>query len=283
MKQLEIIEPIIDILKDVQGVQAIVLGGSWAYGAQRPDSDIDLGLYYQQAVPLDLGHIHKIASKLNDFADPTVSDLGEWGKWVNGGAWLTIKGQRVDFLYRNIDFVAGILDDCNRGETQFDYYQQPAYGFHSYIYCAEIQLCKILYDPDGVIQSLKTKVVQYPQALKSRIINSFVWNAQFTLENAKKPAMRGDVYFTAGCITRIASDLVQAIYALNETYFISDKRLGKDIERFSMKPENFRERIDNLLGHIGSDSEKLFETFLAADSLLREVIALCRDQYKAKY
>ena len=283
MKQLELIESVVDILKDVQSIKAIVLGGSWASGTQRPDSDIDLGLYYQQAVPLDIGHIHKIASKLNDFPDPIVTDLGAWGKWVNGGAWLTIEGQRVDFLYRNIDFVAAIIDDCNRGETQFDYYQQPAYGFHSYIYCAETQLCKILHDPGRAIQGLKSKVVQYPQALKSRIINSFVWNAQFTLENAKKPAMRGDVYFTAGCMTRIASDLVQAIYALNETYFISDKNMATDIERFAIKPQNFRESIDNLLGHIGSDREELVETYFAAESLLREVIALCGDQYKAKY
>jgi hypothetical protein len=124
---------------------------------------------------------------------------------------------------------------------------------------------------------------RYPQALKIRIINNFVWNAQFTLDNAKKPAQRGDVYFTAGCITRIATNLVQALYALNETYFISDKRIRRDIERFSIKPERFCQRMDNLLGTIGCDSQKLVETLLTAESLLREVIELCGDQYSAKY
>src|SRR5207244_7065830 len=80
-----------------------------------------------------------------------------------------------------------------------------SYGFHSYIYCAEIKLCQILHDPDGVIESLKSKVAHYPQPLKSSIINGFVWNAQFTLENAKKPAKRGDVYFTDRKSTRLNS------------------------------------------------------------------------------
>ncbi|HEY6284917.1 MAG TPA: nucleotidyltransferase domain-containing protein [Ktedonobacteraceae bacterium] len=36
---------IVDKLIEVDGLQAIVLGGSWASDTQRPDSDIDLGLY----------------------------------------------------------------------------------------------------------------------------------------------------------------------------------------------------------------------------------------------
>ena len=110
------LQDIIDTLIEVDGLQAIVLGGSWASNTQRPDSDIDLGLYYSGGIPLDINHVRKIAHELNDFPNPEVIELGGWGTWVNGGAWLTIKGQRVDFLYRNIDFVSTIIDECNRGE-----------------------------------------------------------------------------------------------------------------------------------------------------------------------
>ena len=70
----------------------------------------------------------------------------------------------MDFLYGSLDFVAEIIDACNRGEKISGYYQQPPYGFHSYIYCAEIQHCKILSDPEGVMQVLKSKVdpILYP-------------------------------------------------------------------------------------------------------------------------
>ena len=117
---------IVHRLRTVQGVQAVVLGGSYAAGAARNDSDIDLGLYYHPNQPLDIAQLRNVAAQLNDEADPIVTDPGGWGPWVNGGAWLTIKGQRVDFLYRDIDFVFSTLTDCNAGRSRSDYWQQPA-------------------------------------------------------------------------------------------------------------------------------------------------------------
>ena len=276
------LQDIVDQLSMVEGLQAIVLGGSWASGNQRPDSDIDLGLYYYNDAPLDIHHVRKIANKLNDFPDPEVTELGGWGTWVNGGVWLTIKGQRVDFLYRNIDFVSTIIDECNRGETRCDYLQQPPYGFYSYFYCAETQQCKILYDPQSAIVGLKSKISGFSGLLKSTIINSFLWQAEFSLEVAKKSANTGNIFYAAGCLTRIASSLVQVLYALNETYCMSDKRLIKDVEQFSLKPQEFVMRLDRILGNIGRDSNQILETLLNTQILLKEVIELCRDQYTPK-
>ncbi len=283
MLQSQLIENIVDKLKDVQGLKAIVLGGSWASDTQRPDSDIDLALYYGQDAPLDIDHIKGIAAQLNDFPNPVVTDLGGWGKWVNGGAWLTIKGQRVDFLYRNIDFVSSMIDACNKGEIENDYYQQPPYGFYSYIYCAETQICKPLYDPGDVIQTLKSKISHYPQPLKHKVINDFTWSASFTLEHARKSAERGEVYIVAGCLTRIASALVQVLYALNETYFMSDKRVYKDVDKFSIKPKDFLERVEGICGDVGCDQSELVATVSATEVLLYEIVGLCGDQYTPRY
>jgi len=277
------LQDIVVALTEVNGLQAVVLGGSWASNTQLPDSDIDLGLYYNEDTPLDIDHIRKIAQELNDFPNPEVTVLGGWGRWVNGGAWLTIKGQRVDFLYRNIDFVSTIIDECNRGETQFDYLQQPPYGFYSYIYCAETQICKAISDPQKIIASLKLKVSNYSESLKSSIINNFLWQAEFALEVAKKPAHSGNVFLVAGCLTRIACSLVQVLYALNETYFISDKRLTKEIEQFSIIPPDFAMRLDHILGGIGNDNKILSETLLNAQILLSEIIELCSDIYTPKF
>lgn len=87
-------------LGGVPGVVAVVLGGSRAAGTHRPDSDWDLGIYYrgsQRGVdPSDvraLGH------------EGYVSEVGEWGPVVNGGAWLTAGGAPVDVLYRDLDVI----------------------------------------------------------------------------------------------------------------------------------------------------------------------------------
>src|SRR5258708_40226222 len=134
MQHQLLLQPRVDPPKPVPGLRAIVLGGSYASGSQRPDSDIDIGLYYDENWPLDIHQIRSIASLLNDIPNPTVTDLGGWGTWVNGGAWLTIGGQRVHLLYRNIDFVSSTIHDCNPGPVRSDYWHQPAHRFHTFKY-----------------------------------------------------------------------------------------------------------------------------------------------------
>ena len=41
-------------LGEVAGVAAVTLGGSWGRGEARPDSDVDLGLYYGTVFPPDV-------------------------------------------------------------------------------------------------------------------------------------------------------------------------------------------------------------------------------------
>jgi hypothetical protein len=271
-----LIQQSVEQLKAVDGLQAIVLGGSYASGTQRPDSDIDIGLYYDEDRPLDTAQVRAIAVALNDTPDPVVTDLGGWGTWVNGGGWLTIQGQRVDFLYRNIDFVTATLHDCNAGVIRSDYWQQPAYGFHSFMYCTETAICRPLYDPEGRIAQLKAQVAHYSPRLKQAIINSFLWSAKFTLQNTRKPAQRGDVYIVSGCLARAIHCLVQVLYALNETYYLSEKSLAVDLSRFSIKPEHMLERITAILGTVGTSSAHVQQSLLRTEALYDEISVLAK-------
>jgi predicted nucleotidyltransferase len=270
----ELLQQIVDVLTPVHGLRAIVLGGSYASGAQRLDSDIDIALYYYEQEPLDIEHIRSVAATLNDTPDPVVTDLGGWGPWVNGGAWLTIRGQRVDFLYRTIDFVSATLDECNAGRIRSDYWQQPAYGFHNFMYCTETRICRSLYDPDAIIAHLKTKVASYSLALKQAICKNFLWSARFTLDNTYKAAARGEVYMVAGCLARAIHCLVQVLYALNEKYYISEKQLARDVAAFGVLPERFLERVYAILGKVGIGSERLQEALKEVEALYDDVARL---------
>jgi hypothetical protein len=273
-----LLQQLVEHLKPVHGLRAIVLGGSYASGSQRPDSDIDIGLYYDENQPLDIGYIRSIASRINDAPNPTVTDLGGWGTWVNGGAWLTIQKQRVDFLYRDIDFVSSTIDDCNAGHIRSDYWQQPAYGFHSFMYCTETWICRSLSDPDHVIERLKAKVAHYSPHLKQAIIKNFLWNARFTLDNTYKPASRGEVYLVTSCLARAIHCLVQVLYAINETYYLSEKKLAADLCSFSLRPDNFLERISTLLGATGTTSAQLQASLAQTEALYNELATLGKER-----
>lgn len=276
MQHKELIQEIVHNLQTVDGLLAIVLGGSQASGVQQPDSDIDIGLYYHTDHPLDIAHLRTIAAHLNDTPDPIVTDLGGWGPWVNGGAWLTIHGQRVDWLYRDIDFVAATIDECKAGIVRRDYWQQPAYGFHSHMYCTETVICQPLYDPDHLLAPLKAQVEQYPPKLKQTIIKDYLWQSQFTLENSAKMVARGNIYFVVGALARAIHCLIQVLYALNETYYISEKRLPHDLNTFPIKPTNTLTRIYTLLGAPGTTTRELQNTLTQAHILHQEIAALTK-------
>lgn len=74
------------LLREVPGIQAIVLGGSRARGTAQPGSDIDIGLYYDSR-QLDMPRLQKAAQQLDDeHRTNQVTPPGGWGNWVNGGA-----------------------------------------------------------------------------------------------------------------------------------------------------------------------------------------------------
>ena len=52
--QRGIIQGLVDALEHVSGVQAVILGGSYARGMTRADSDIDLGVFYSLESPLSI-------------------------------------------------------------------------------------------------------------------------------------------------------------------------------------------------------------------------------------
>src|SRR5258708_31982274 len=144
------------------------------------------------------------------------------------------------------------------------------------LYCTEAGICCSLYAPDHVIEGLKAKIVHYSPHLKQAIIKNFLWSARFTLDNTSKPASRGEVYLVTGCLARAIHCLVQVLYAINETYYLSEKKLAADLSSFSLRPENFLERIYTLLGATGTTSAQLQESLRKTEALYSELSTLGR-------
>ena len=49
----EVIGQVRDALRGIQGIVGVVLGGSRARGTNREDSDIDIGIYYDEEAGFD--------------------------------------------------------------------------------------------------------------------------------------------------------------------------------------------------------------------------------------
>jgi hypothetical protein len=273
---------LVDALLEIDGVVAIVLGGSYARGKATSSSDVDLGLYYEPDAPFSIERIRAVATEVA-VRPPTVTDFYGWGAWVNGGGWIQTQAGKIDLLYRNIRQVIDSIHRAEEGVQLRDYDQQPAHGFYSTIYLAETEYCVPIYDPRETLAALKAAVRVYPPKLKAQIIGDSLWSAEFTLMHAESWAQKGDIYGVAGCLTRAAANMTQALYAANEVYFTGDKGAMVAISSFPAAPANFVADLQQVLGCAGSTPDALLASVDQMRSTWRSVIHACGDEYQARF
>ena len=275
-----ILHDITNDLKNIDNIKAIVLGGSYATGMATDTSDLDIGVYYFEEEPFDIDAIKLIARKYANVDQPTVTGFYEWGPWVNGGAWIKTVNGKVDILYKNIDQITSTIENAKKGVWENHFEQQPPYGFSSLIFLAETQYCIPLYDPLGLIQTLKSKVQSYPEILKQTVIQQSLWSAEFTIWHADTFAQKGDVYNTMGCLTRAVKNIVTTLFSINGLYPIGDKRAIEIIEQTKIKPTHLTEKIDSILC---ADKNLLPKNVALLQALFKETVELAEGKYKPFY
>jgi hypothetical protein len=272
-EKINLLENIVNDIKILDNIQAIVLGGSYSTGNANKDSDMDIGIYYFGGRPFSINAIKEAAKKYDKNNNPTVTDFYEWGPWVNGGAWIKNRISEIDLLYRNIEQIEQTIDDAKNGKYESNYEQQPPYGFISIIYLAETKYCIPLYDPNGILTKMKNEIKYYPKELKHSIIADSLWSVEFTLLHLDGFYAKEDIFNIYGCLTRALKNIFDTLYAINEEYIIGYKRTIKELENMKKVPNNLRKKIENILNNgtietkIKSIKELFEETKLLTDKI----------------
>jgi len=276
----KLLDEITTELKRVDGVKAIVLGGSYAIGMATENSDLDIGIYYSELNPFEIEKIKDVAKIFSNSDQPTVTNFYEWGPWVNGGAWINTISGEVDFLYKNIEQITRTIETAKDGIWENNFDQQPPYGFSSIIFLSETQNSLPLYDPDNVVKNLKESVEQYPQKLKQTVIQQSLWSAEFTIWQAEKFANKNDTFNTVGCLTRATKSIVTSLFAVNELYPMGDKRAISILEQAKIRPEDLTLKIDHILC---CNKDTLNDNVIHLKKLFDETASLADGMYKPYY
>lgn len=265
------ISNIVDSLKQINGISALVLGGSRARGTESPNSDIDIGIYYDNEKALDIAELRRVAAQIDDeHRENLVTDLGGWGPWINGGGWLTVNQIRVDFLFRDLNTVSQVIDACSRGDVTIDYQPGHPHGFANSIYMAETALCKVLWDPTDLIGKMKNKTIPFPSAFKEATTRKFLWEATFAFENANKGIYKQDLPYIAGSCFRSVACLNQVLFAVNESYLMNEKGATAIADTFHIVPMRYSQRINEIFILITEDQESLKKAISIMSELVQE-------------
>ena len=269
---------LIDEVKHVEGVRAIVLGGSRARGTHTSSSDIDLGIYYHTDDPLNLDQLREVAAKLDDEHRPDVlTDPGGWGPWINGGGWLKVQGHPVDFLYRDLDKVTGVIEDCWRGRVEIVYQPGHPFGFVSSIYLAEVAVCQPLWDPQGTISELKSRIDPYPDPLQKALVQKFAWEIDFSIRIAQKSVERADVAYASGCCFRSVMCILQVLFALNKTHWLNEKGAVALAETFAIRPVMLQSRINEVFQVLDANPQSIQKAIAVLEELSKDMEILVRN------
>jgi hypothetical protein len=201
------VEDLVERLAAMPGVRAVALGGSRAAGEGDPHSDWDLGAYYRGTVDTSalasLGEVHP---------------PGSWGRIMNGGAWLTVGGTRIDVLLRDLDAVEHWIARAEEGRFDVDGLLGYVAGCPTYSLAAEVALGRTLL---GALPP----VPRFPAALRAAAPPRWRFASAFSLEHARMRARRGELAGAVGQGARAAVERAHAALCARGTWVLNEKRI----------------------------------------------------------
>jgi predicted nucleotidyltransferase len=224
----------------------VVLGGSRATATHRPDSDWDLGVYYRGSQrPLDPADIRRLGYPGH------VSELGEWGPIVNGGAWLTVAGTPVDVLLRDLDVVEGWLRDAQDGRFEVLSQNGCVVGAPTYLPVGEL----------AVAQPIMGEAPRpsFPDRLAETAPDRWTGRAGVALTFARHHACAGDAVCCAGMLSNAVLCVAHARLAARREWVLNEKRL---VQRAGLDPAH------TLLARPGTTTSELQATVVTMSDLL---------------
>jgi hypothetical protein len=256
----------------VDGVVGVVLGGSRAREEHGPDSDFDIGIYYRR--PLDIDGLRGVARQV---AGPAASltEPGEWGPWVDGGGWLHIGSDAVDWIYRDLDRVQRAWRDAQRGAFYFHGQVGHPLGVPDFAYAGEVALAEVLADPTGELLDLRRQTRIYPPELSVALVDRLP-EATFLIGGARKATGRGDTAYVAGCLFGVVGVLAHALHGRARRWLINEKGAAAAAGRLDIAPRRFGDRAHELLGFLGRSEAELVATLEDADRLVADTVEACR-------
>lgn len=174
----------------------------------------------------------------------------------NGGIWgygdvLIIDGIDVMFMYFTIEEMNKYLEEVLLGE-----HLEKEGGFYPTGRLSSIENINILYESNSVLTTMKEKVKKYPFDLFEKLFDYHIARV-LDDEDLGRVVMRKDVMFYHQVLENSLDHLLQALFAVNCTYFPSRKRSERYLNTFKNKPADCYERLLRII--VNAISSKTLE------------------------
>lgn len=263
----EKLDSLIKSLAEQNQVHSIGMSGSKSPLPTAGEGDIDLFIYCD-SIPGSDEREAAIKRVGQSFGDVSIGVFqgGHWGT----GDLVHINGIETWLMYFTIAEALQELEYILEGRypDKLDNYYYPIGR------CAMLSGICILSDRSGFLDSLKNRLHEYPDSLAGILIQYHLEELKDT-EDLERAVTRKDIMFFHFALDIALDHYLQALFALNRTYFPSRKRSLEIVAGFNLQPEDCGARMLRVI-RLGSSAEGISKAYELWSCLVSELDMLCR-------
>lgn len=241
------IDSIVEKYKNLEEVEAVMLGGSRATGKYDEKSDYDIYVYLN--APLSEFKRREILEKHCSYMEYSNHF------WELEDDGILNNGIEIEFIYRTYNFFDNVVENMKQGVVGNGY---------STCFYDNLMNSVILFDKKGKIEKLQAEnhgliTDEYTQAI---IDNNFplIKKSMPALYGQVKKAMeRKDYNSTNHRLSEYFAIYYDILFALNKASHPGEKRLVKSALRLKHIPENFKNKVYKVFFNMFSDTNESLE------------------------
>jgi hypothetical protein len=258
----EILDTLIDNISKMKEVQSIGMSGSKTPLPKVGQGDIDIFIYGDE-IP-EIEKRQAIVEQMGDLLQEGRINVFERGHWGTGDLVL-INGVETWLMYFTINESSKDVEAILNGEypDKLDNYYYPIGR------CAMLKDINILCDKNGYLYSLKKRLSEYPDGLAKTLIEYHLGELD-DLEDLERAVTRKDVLFYHFAMDIAMDHFLQALFAINKTYFPSRKRTIGFVKNFNTKPQKCEVQLLEVI-RLGAGSESINQSYELWSNMVSEL------------
>lgn len=258
----EIIYRLIHNVSMINEVQSIGISGSKSQFPRAGEGDIDIFIYCD-TIP-GFQQRQDIMSQMGDLIQEGKISIFEGGHWGIGD-FVIINGVETWLMYFTVNEALDEVKSILKGDypDKLDNYYYPSGRL------AMLKNINVLYEKNDFLSSLKKRLLDYPEKLAKVLIQHHL-NELEDVEDLERAVTRKDVLFYHFALDIAIDHFLQALFAINRTYFPSRKRTLDFIKNFSIKPEGCDELLLKVI-RLGASPESINKSYELWGNMVNEL------------
>ena len=256
-----IIDECLPLLKALaKGRCAVTLGGSRGKRTADNQSDLDFRVFCDEIV-----------------GGANYWENEAWKPFAKRVEYWRAQGVHIDYCWvRTVNEIDTQLDAWLSGKIAPVEHVWTLWGYHL---LTDIANQVVIEDPAGLIAGWQARLTPYPQPLQKAILKKHLgslnyWRTDYHYRNKVE---RGDVVFLASITARLVHDIMQVLFAINQTYYVGDGNNLHYVAKFVIKPNDIERRIQAIL--YPPQTENVFVSqYEAIFALIDEVVLVAAQQ-----